>query len=120
MATINTLVDAALAEKSDLLLTFSTPVLQVALQRARGIPIVFNYLASPQAAGAGRSDTDHLPNVTGVYLHARPLLHVEVSGSADSGTPRAAGSFRWLDPGAPHGVANASGQRYEGVIIEWK
>ena len=69
MATINTLVDAALAEKSDLLLTFSTPVLQVALQRARGIPIVFNYLASPQAAGAGRSDTDHLPNVTGVYLH---------------------------------------------------
>jgi ABC-type uncharacterized transport system substrate-binding protein len=69
MATINTLVDAALAEKSDLLLTFSTPVLQAALQRARGIPIVFNYLASPQAAGAGKSDTDHLPNVTGVYLH---------------------------------------------------
>jgi ABC-type uncharacterized transport system substrate-binding protein len=69
MATINTLVDAALAEKSDLLLTFSTPVLQAALQRARGVPIVFNYLASPEAAGAGKSDTDHLPNVTGVYLH---------------------------------------------------
>ena len=69
MATINTLIDAALAEKSDLLLTFSTPVLQVALRRARNVPIVFNYLASPQAAGAGKSDTDHLPNVTGVYLH---------------------------------------------------
>jgi ABC-type uncharacterized transport system substrate-binding protein len=69
MATINSLVDAALAEKSDLLITFSTPVLQVALQRARGVPIVFNYLASPEAAGAGKSDTDHLPNVTGVYLH---------------------------------------------------
>ena len=69
MATINSLVDAALAEKSDLLLTFSTPALQAALQRARGVPIVFNYLASPEAAGAGKSDTDHLPNVTGVYLH---------------------------------------------------
>ncbi len=69
MATINTLVDAALAERSDLLLTFSTPSLQAAMQRARNIPIVFNYLASPQAAGAGKSDTDHLPNVTGVYLH---------------------------------------------------
>jgi ABC-type uncharacterized transport system substrate-binding protein len=69
MAAVNSLVDAALAERSDLLITFSTPTLQVALQRARGIPIVFNYLASPVAAGAGRSDADHLPNVTGVYLN---------------------------------------------------
>jgi ABC-type uncharacterized transport system substrate-binding protein len=69
MAAVNSLVDAALAERSDLLITFSTPTLQVALQRARGIPIVFNYLASPVAAGAGRTDTDHLPNVTGVYLN---------------------------------------------------
>jgi ABC-type uncharacterized transport system substrate-binding protein len=69
MATVNSLIDAALAERSDLLITFSTPTLQAALQRARGVPIVFNYLASPEAAGAGKSDTDHLPNVTGVYLH---------------------------------------------------
>jgi ABC-type uncharacterized transport system substrate-binding protein len=34
------------------------------------VPIVFNYLASPIAAGAGASDTDHLPNVTGVYMAA--------------------------------------------------
>ena len=31
---------------------------------------MFNYLASPIAAGAGTSDTDHLPNVTGVYMAA--------------------------------------------------
>jgi ABC-type uncharacterized transport system substrate-binding protein len=70
MATVNGLIDAALTEHSDLLITFSTPTLQAALQRARDVPIVFNYLASPIAAGAGKSDTDHLPNVTGVYLAA--------------------------------------------------
>ena len=54
--------------RADLLITFSTPTLQAALQRARHVPIVFNYVADPIAAGAGTSDTDHLPNVTGVYL----------------------------------------------------
>ena len=70
MATVSSLIDAALVERTDLLITFSTPTLQAALQRARHVPIVFNYLASPIAAGAGASDTDHLPNVTGVYMAA--------------------------------------------------
>ncbi|MBK5297956.1 MAG: ABC transporter substrate-binding protein [Vicinamibacteria bacterium] len=68
MATVSTLVDAALSERADMLVTFSTPTLQAALQRARHVPIVFTYVSSPHAAGAGRSDTDHLPNVTGVYM----------------------------------------------------
>ena len=68
MATVNSLIDAAIVERTDLLITFSTPTLQAALQRARNLPVVFNYVASAIAAGAGRSDTDHLPNVTGVYL----------------------------------------------------
>jgi ABC-type uncharacterized transport system substrate-binding protein len=67
MATVSTLVDAALGERADLLVTFSTPTLQAALQRARHVPIVFTYVSSPQAAGAGE-DTKHLPNVTGVYM----------------------------------------------------
>jgi ABC-type uncharacterized transport system substrate-binding protein len=70
MATVSSLIDAALVERTDLLITFSTPTLQAALARARAVPIVFNYLASPIAAGAGTSDTDHLPNVTGVYMAA--------------------------------------------------
>ena len=53
--------------QADLLITFSTPTLQAAMQRA-GLPIVFNYVAIPIWAGAGKSDTEHLPNVTGVYL----------------------------------------------------
>jgi ABC-type uncharacterized transport system substrate-binding protein len=68
MATVSALVDAALSEHADLLVTFSTPTLQAALQRARGVPIVFTYVSSAVAAGAGTSDTQHLPNVTGVYM----------------------------------------------------
>src|SRR6185436_2428017 len=62
------LIDAALSEGSDLLITFSTPSLQAALQRARNLPIVFTQVADPVVAGAGTSDTQHLPNVSGVYL----------------------------------------------------
>jgi ABC-type uncharacterized transport system substrate-binding protein len=51
------------------MLTLSTPSLQAALQRAQGrVPIVFTYVASAIAAGAGNSNEDHLPNVTGVPM----------------------------------------------------
>ena len=69
MATVSALIDAALSEHADLIVTFSTPTLQAALQRARSVPIVFTYVSSAVAAGAGASDTDHLANVTGVYMH---------------------------------------------------
>ena len=66
MATLSTMVDAALSSGADLLLTTSTPTLQAALRRAREVPIVFTFVADGVAAGAGRSNEDHLPNVTGV------------------------------------------------------
>jgi len=69
MATVSGLIDASVGV-SDLLITFSTPTLQAALQRAKRLPIVFNQVADPIAAGAGTSDTAHLPNVTGVYFVA--------------------------------------------------
>jgi ABC-type uncharacterized transport system substrate-binding protein len=68
MATVSALVDAAISERADLLVTFSTPTLQAAMQRARNVPIVFTYVSSPLAAGAGKSDDEHVPNVTGVYM----------------------------------------------------
>src|SRR5262249_12679449 len=68
MGTVNSLIDAAVSDVADLLIALSTPTLQAALQRARTLPIVFTYVASGVIAGAGRSDEDHLPNVTGVYL----------------------------------------------------
>jgi len=66
MPTLSALVDAAMGDGADIILTLSTPTLQAALQRARGVPIVFTFCADPVAAGAGKSAEDHLPNVTGV------------------------------------------------------
>src|SRR5512140_1867165 len=60
------LVDAAVSEGADLLMTFSTPTLQAAIQRTRGVPIVFTFVADAISAGAGRSNEEHLPDVTGV------------------------------------------------------
>jgi ABC-type uncharacterized transport system substrate-binding protein len=68
MATVSAMIDAALSDDSDLLMTFSTPSLQAAIRRTSTVPIVFTLVANAVAAGAGTSDTDHLPNVTGVYL----------------------------------------------------
>lgn len=70
MPTLSNLVDAAISDNTDLLMTLSTPTLQAALRRARDVPIVFTFVADAVAAGAGRSNTDHLPNVTGVPTHA--------------------------------------------------
>jgi ABC-type uncharacterized transport system substrate-binding protein len=67
LATLSSLLDGVASDGTDLLLTLSTPTLQTALQRVKRIPIVFTFVANPLIVGAGRSDTDHLPNVTGVY-----------------------------------------------------
>jgi len=66
MTTLNALVDAALTARADLLLTLSTPTLQVTVRKAPKLPIVFTFLADPISSGVARSLTDHLPNVTGV------------------------------------------------------
>jgi ABC-type uncharacterized transport system substrate-binding protein len=68
MATVTALVDAAVTDGSDLIIAFSTPTLQAAVQRVKRIPVVFTYVADPIAAGAGTSNTQHPPNLTGVYL----------------------------------------------------
>jgi ABC-type uncharacterized transport system substrate-binding protein len=68
MATVSALIDAAVTGGADLLITFSTPTLQAALRRAQNVPVVFNYVANGLKAGAGKSNTDHAPNVTGVSL----------------------------------------------------
>jgi putative ABC transport system substrate-binding protein len=67
MATVSALIDASLAD-SDLIVAFSTPTLQAALQRVKQLPVVFNYVADPFAAGACTSDSAHAANITGIYL----------------------------------------------------
>ena len=68
MATANSLVDAVVTKNSDLLIAITTPILQASVARAGRIPIVFSLVANPVLAGAGRSNEDHLPNITGVFV----------------------------------------------------
>jgi ABC-type uncharacterized transport system substrate-binding protein len=91
MATVSGILDGALAGGSDLLLTFSTPVLQAALQKTHTLPIVFTYVADPIAAGAGRSLTEHLGNVTGSFLISDysqmiPVIRAVLPGAKTIGT----------------------------------
>lgn len=70
MPTILSLIDAALQDRADMLLTFSTPTLQAALKKADRIPVVFTFVTDPVAAGAGHDYVHHRSNAAGVYTHA--------------------------------------------------
>lgn len=54
------------SDEVDMIIVFSTPCLQAVLHATRTIPIVFSSVANPFLAGAGKSENDHLSNVTGV------------------------------------------------------
>jgi ABC-type uncharacterized transport system substrate-binding protein len=80
MPTLSGIVDAAVGDGADLLMTLSTPTLQTALQRVKTLPIIFSFSSNPIGAGAGRTYEDHLPNVTGVpttaaYEDVLGLIH---------------------------------------------
>ena len=66
LATLPNLLDAALDAKAKVIVTLQDATLQVAVKRVKDTPIVFHILSDPFAAGAGTSDSVHLPNVTGV------------------------------------------------------
>jgi ABC-type uncharacterized transport system substrate-binding protein len=68
VATLNGIIDAARSENADMLITFSTPTLQIAVKKVQTIPVVFTLLANAVIAGAGRTNEDHVANVTGSVL----------------------------------------------------
>ena len=53
------------SEDLDLIIPMSTPVLTAAINAVKKKPVVFTYVYDPIAAGAGKTPTDHLPNITG-------------------------------------------------------
>jgi len=65
--TNGTMVDKLMADKVDILVTVSTASTQAALSKVKEIPVVFATVANPFTIQAGTSDSNHLPNVTGVY-----------------------------------------------------
>jgi putative tryptophan/tyrosine transport system substrate-binding protein len=67
LATLPGLIDAAIDAKAKVIIALQDATLQVAVQRVKSVPIVFDLLSDPFAMGAGTSDSNHLPNITGVY-----------------------------------------------------
>lgn len=70
MPTLSLLVDSAVTDNSDLIVSFSTPALQTVVSRGKNIPAVYSFVASGVIAGAGESLTNHQKNITGVDVLA--------------------------------------------------
>jgi putative tryptophan/tyrosine transport system substrate-binding protein len=68
MSSLSTILDAALDNESDLLILFQAPTLYTAISKAPNTKKVFTLLQNPFILGAGGSDTQHLPNITGFYV----------------------------------------------------
>ena len=66
MATLSAIMTAVRSDQVDLLMAISTPALQSALRQAGGTRIVFTGVGDGVQAGAGKSEADHLPYVTGI------------------------------------------------------
>jgi ABC-type uncharacterized transport system substrate-binding protein len=67
MAALGSLYDAGQTAGADLYVAYGTPTLQTGIRRIQDKPLLFTVVADPFLAGAGKSDEDHLANVTGVY-----------------------------------------------------
>jgi ABC-type uncharacterized transport system substrate-binding protein len=67
MSTLSSIMTTVKSDRVDLLMVISTPTLQAALRQAgEDTKIVFTGVGDGVKAGAGKSETDHLPNVTGI------------------------------------------------------
>lgn len=62
-----TMVDHLVSAGVDVLVPVSTASTQAAITKVKDIPVVFATVANPFSIQAGISDSNHLPNVTGVY-----------------------------------------------------
>lgn len=65
IGTLNTIVATIAEERPTVVVPMTTMALQATIRRIKDRPVVFTLIASGVAAGAGKSATEHLPNVTG-------------------------------------------------------
>ena len=66
--TVNSMLDAAAVDGTDMLVTMQTPTLEPTVTRNPRIPVVFMVVADPFVISSiGANDTLHAPVVTGVY-----------------------------------------------------
>ncbi|MCL5743896.1 MAG: ABC transporter substrate-binding protein [Acidobacteria bacterium] len=67
MATLSTLVDAAVTGQADMVYTITTPALQAAMNKLRDRPVLFTLALDPLLVGDKGTHTAHRPNVAGIY-----------------------------------------------------
>lgn len=84
------LVDKALADGADVLVTLLDATTDVAFQKKSAKPIAFVMANDPIALGLGKSNTEHASNVAGVYLPHHLTLTVPIArGSLPKATKMA-------------------------------
>lgn len=66
ITTLNSIINQVASDKYDIVFITSTPTLQCAIKKIKDQDIVFTTVADPITAGAGKSFSQHLPNVTGI------------------------------------------------------
>jgi putative tryptophan/tyrosine transport system substrate-binding protein len=68
MSNLPLIIDAAVNEDSDLLVLFQAPTLYTAINKSPNVKKIFTLLQNPFVLGAGGSDSQHIPNLTGFYV----------------------------------------------------
>jgi ABC-type uncharacterized transport system substrate-binding protein len=111
IATLNSIYDELNGNDSDLVISLSTPALQSGLRKLDRKPLIFALVLDPIAAGAGRSDVDHRPKVTGVYLQ---FPYAEVVRSIRQVLPRARRVGTLFTPGEVNSVV--ARQHFQSVL----
>ncbi len=76
--TINTILDNYINMGVDIYVPISTVSAQATINKIKDKPIVFATIANPFIIGAGKSETDHVKNITGVYgaMPVQELINV--------------------------------------------
>jgi ABC-type uncharacterized transport system substrate-binding protein len=113
IATLNSIYDELNGNDSDLVVGFSTPALQAGLRKVDRKPLLFGLVLDPIAAGAGRSDTDHRPGVTGVYLE---FPYAELVRTIREVLPGARRVGTLFTPGEVNSVV--ARRRFEGALTK--
>jgi ABC-type uncharacterized transport system substrate-binding protein len=111
IGTLNALFDELNGDDTDLVVSISTPALQAALRKIDRKPVVFAGVLDPIAAGAGKSDSDHRPDVTGVYLS---FPYTAMARTAREVLPRARRVGTLFSPAEVNSVL--ARQRFEGSL----
>ena len=111
IATLNSIVDELNGNGSDLVVSLTTTALQTCVRKIEQKPLVFALVLDPIAAGAGRSNTDHRPNVSGVYLD---FPYAELVRTIREVLPRARRVGTLFTPGEVNSVV--ARQRFEAAV----